>query len=98
MTIPTFPVLSGLAYPVLRKPMMSTVKTRSVNGKVNALQMMAFPLWNYTLTYSFLRSASAYKEWQTLLAFFLSVGGAANVFQFHDVDDCQATAQGFGAG
>lgn len=98
MTIPTFPPLAGLAYPTKRRPNMSTLKTRSINGKVNALQMMAFPYWNYELPYSFLRAADPNLEFQTLTAFFLGVGGAAGVFQFNDVDDGEVVAQGFGVG
>ena len=98
MTVPTFPALPGIVYPVKRFPIMSTIKNRSINGKVTTLQLLTYPLWNYELQYSFLRSADAFKEYQKLLAFFLTVGGAAGLFQFNDVDDMTATGQNFGVG
>lgn len=99
MTAPLiFPSLDGVSYPVIKKPIMSTDRNRSVSGKVNALQNYVYPLWNWTLPYSFLRTASPHQEYQTLIAFFLQNGGDANAFQFHDVDDDTATAQAFGTG
>lgn len=98
MTIPTFPSLAGLAYPVLRRPIMSTQKLRSVNNKVTALQMASYPIWGYELPYSVLRSASPQLEWETLVAFFLELRGAARLFQYQDVDDYAVTDQGLGVG
>ncbi len=98
MTLLTFPPLAGLIYPVARSPMFSTVINRSVSGKVNALQMMSAPLYTYKVGYSFLRAFSPHVEFQTLEAFFLQVGGRAKAFQFNDIDNMTATAQGFGIG
>jgi len=98
MTLLTLPALDGITYPVLKKPMMATDLNRSVSGKVNALQLMSYPLWNWTLPYSFLRSVSPHTEFQTLSTFFLANGGRAKAWAFHDVDDDTATAQSFGQG
>ena len=98
MTLLTFPPLSGLVYPVGRQPIMSTIVNRAVNNKVNALQMVSYPIYAYALEYSFLRAFSPHAEFQTLSTFFKQVGGRAKAFQFHDVDTDTATAQAFGTG
>ncbi len=98
MTILTFPELSGLTYPSIKRPMMATDFQRSISGKASALQLMSYPLWNIELSYTFLRSTTATLEFQTLAAFFLQNGGRACAWAFHDPDDDTATNQVFGTG
>lgn len=98
MTIQTFPTLSGLTFPAKRSPIWSTLKHRNVSGKVSALQQWTSPLYKYDLPFSVLRSDSINLEWQTLLGFYNSVGGGAQMFRFTDPDDGSVTAQSFGTG
>ncbi len=98
MTIPTFPTnLPGKTFPLTRSVIWSTLKHRAVSGKGSALQQWTAPIYRYEFPYSFLRSGSQ-AELQTLEAFYNSVGGDAQLFQFYDTDDHTATTQVFGQG
>jgi uncharacterized protein (TIGR02217 family) len=98
MTLPVFPTLIGLTYPVIRRPVWRTIKQESLSGKRTRLPMRVIPQWQYELPYDMLRSDSVNLEWQTLLGFYNSVLGAAYLFQFNDVDDNAVTTQSFGTG
>jgi hypothetical protein len=52
---------------------------------------MQYPIWEFELTYEFLR-ADVTQEYQTLLGFFLSRLGAFDTFLFKDLDDYLVTA------
>lgn len=98
MALTTFPLtLPGKTFPLTRSVIWSTIKHRAVSGKASALQQWTAPLYRYEFPYSFLRSGSE-AELQTLEAFYNSVGGDAQLFQFFDTDDNTATAQAFGQG
>lgn len=53
--------------------------------------MMAYPIWEYELTYDLLSDQSLTDALQTLMGFFLQCQGSANPFLFKDPDDYQAT-------
>jgi uncharacterized protein (TIGR02217 family) len=104
MTLPIFPTLSGLTYPVKRYPTQRTLHQEAVSGQDNPISLWTYNRWRYELTYSALNSNSAARqgmaalEWQTLAAFYNSVRGSALVFQYTDVDDGSVTDQLFGTG
>lgn len=98
MVMPIFPTLPGRTFPFTRSVDWQSLKHRSVSGKVTALQQWTAPIYHYGASYSFLRSAPTLLEWQTLLGFYNSVGGDAQLFQFTDNDDKTVVAQGFGTG
>jgi uncharacterized protein (TIGR02217 family) len=98
MTLPIFPALAGIAYPVRRTPRWSTLKQEAVSGKTTALQLWSYPAYRYELAYDLLRADSAHLEWQTLVGFFNLVGGAAQPFLFNDPDDGSAAGQSLGSG
>lgn len=98
MTIPVFPSLVGVTYPVGRSPNWNTDIQRTVTGKRTALANFSYPIWAYELSYDVLRSDITNLEWQTLLAFYNLNYGPANVWQFTDPDDGSVTAQAFGQG
>lgn len=97
MTIPTFPPLPGVSWPVGRSPMWSTDKQVTVSGRVTTLQYFSYPRYKYELTFDVLRSDSNL-EWQTLVAFYNRVGGGALLFQFNDTDNTSVTDQALGTG
>lgn len=97
MAVPLFPTLNGLTYPVPRYPIFKTTHQESASGQDNPIELWSFPRWQYTATFSFLRS-DANVEWQTLAAFFLSMRGSSRVFQWNDVDDSSVTDQLIGTG
>lgn len=95
MAIQTFPTSLYKGLPFKRSPTWNTLKHRAVSGRVTALQQWSAPIYKYEAVFEILRS-NALAEWQTLMAFYNSVGGAAQVFKFIDDDDYVATDQEFG--
>lgn len=98
MTVPTFPTLPGLAYPVARKPMWRTDREESFSGIESRYPTRATPKWNYELQFSVLRSSTALPEWQQLASFFNSLQGANGLFKYVDPMDYTVTDQPFGTG
>ena len=98
MTIPVFPSLPGLAFPVDRTPNSATVLQKSSSGKKSALQLYSFPEYQYTLDIELLRQFSSHTEFDTFLGFINSLGGQGNVFYFTDPDDSSVTDQPNGTG
>lgn len=100
MTIPVFPdrsVLPGLAWPVKRLPMWSTLHQPTVSGKDTPLPQWTYPRYGFELAFDMLRSDSN-AELQTLMGFYNSMQGSAGVFAYVDPDDSIATDQAFGFG
>lgn len=98
MSVQVFPSLPGLGFSWVRKPIWSTLKQRSVSGKRSALALWSYPLYEWELTYEFIRSAAATPEWQQLQAFFNSRQGAFDTFLLTDPDDNSVAAQALGTG
>src|SRR6185312_13590332 len=99
MTIPTFPSLIGIAWPVKRSPLWSTLKQPAISGLETRFPLWSLPRWKYSLTYDLLRSDAVNLEWQTLVGFFNEVQAAAGqLFQFTDQNDNAVTNQSFGTG
>lgn len=99
MALPVFPALIGLDWPVLRTPDWSNTDVqRSVTGKRTTLARQSYPFYRYELSHSLLRSDAANLEWQTLLSFYNSVNGPANLFRYTDPADGTATAQAIATG
>jgi len=97
-TIPTFPPLKGLAWPVTRAPLQSTIKQEAISGKQTRLQLYTFGRYRYGLTFSYLGSGAQNQDWQLLTSFFQSVAGAALPFHFNDMYDNQVAGQLLGTG
>lgn len=97
MTIPIFPTLAGISFPVGVAPMWSTLLFEATAGNRSRLQLWTYPRYKITLPFEFLRS-DANAELQTLMGFVNSVGGDAQVFQFDNPDDYTVTNQAFGTG
>jgi uncharacterized protein (TIGR02217 family) len=96
--IPTFPALKGLAWPVTRSPVQSTLKQEAISGKQTRLQLYTFGRYKYGLTFSYLGSGAQNQDWQLLTSFFQSVAGAALPFHFNDIYDKQVAGQVLGYG
>jgi uncharacterized protein (TIGR02217 family) len=97
-TIPTFPTLKGMAWPVQRSPVQSTLKQKAISGKETRLQLYSFGLYKYDLAFSYLGSGAQNQDWQLLLSFFQLVAGAALPFHFNDMYDSQVAGQVLGTG
>src|SRR5271168_1532617 len=94
MTIPVFPSLIGLSWPVKRVPLFYTIRQPSQSGKETTIRQWLYPKYQYELTFDYLSAA----DWQNLEGLFCSVGGIAGVFYFNDAADNAVSAQQFGTG
>ena len=98
MTIPTFPSLDGITYPVVRTPTFKTIAHESVSGTSTTQSPQAFAIYSYDLPYEFLRTDSPNVELQTLMSFFQAAKGSAVPFHFNDPDDNAVAGQALGTG
>lgn len=98
MSVPVFPLLPGIAYPRPRAARWDTVKQDALSGKRTRYPLWTFPVYEYELTFSYLRSDANTAEWQALLGFINSVQGAAQLWAYSDPDDNSVSAQPFGSG
>jgi hypothetical protein len=90
MAIPAFPTLPGLEYPVTRTPTASTLRQKAISGRETFQPLWNAPLYKYEVSFSLLRAAEIFAEWQLLQGFWNNVMfQAGGVFQFDDPnDDC----------
>jgi hypothetical protein len=99
MSLPVFPTLPGLEYPVKRAPLASSLRQKAISGRETLQPLWTAPLYKYEVSFSLLREAQSFQEWQLLQGFWNSVmftpGG---VFQFNDPNDNSATSEPFGTG
>ena len=103
MTIPTFPTLVGLEWPVTKQPYWDTLVQKPISGKETRLQLWNYPRYQYTLSFSVLGSGAQVAgttntDWNTLLGFFNQVGGSALPFHYYDSVDNSITNQALGTG
>lgn len=92
------PSLLGLMYPAAREPVWDTIVQQNISGKEVRIAKETFPRYRYQISYSILRSAQAYTEFQTLIGFFNSLYGKFDTFLYLDPDDHTATSQQIGIG
>lgn len=93
-----FPTLPGAMFPsrtVIAPPV--SIKTTPSQREFKARDS-SIPRYRYTLAIEFLRVASPFAEYQSLLGFFNRVGGTFDDWLFQDLDDNTATADTFGVG
>ena len=94
-----FPTLPGLSWTERHRiPETKTILQTSVSGLDTAFQLWSFPRYTWKMSFDILRSSNAFYEWQSLLSFFLSVGGTAQTWLFYDWEDNSVTAQSIGTG
>jgi uncharacterized protein (TIGR02217 family) len=98
VSLPVFPSLPGITFPVKRAAVWSSTKHESLSGKRVRISYYSYPLYQFEVAFNFLRSAAAYLEWQQLAGFINQLTGGTGAFLFQDPNDYQATAQTFGIG
>jgi len=100
MTIPTFPVLPLVAYPVKRSLVTKTVKEEAMAGPTFRYPIRTRPKWQWEISVDALREKrpSVSGEWTTLNSFLLSILGPAFPFYYLDQLDNAATTAQFGTG
>lgn len=93
-----FPDLPGLSFSVTRKPTFTSKILTTANGKELRARETISPMYNFSLSYEFLRDNVQFKELQKLASFFMNLYGEWDTFLFQDPDDCIANGMFFGIG
>ena len=92
-----FPVLPGLMWNVVKKPIWSTAVHQTASGKETRLAYWTYPRWEFDLAYEFLRDDSN-NELKTLAGFFLQRQGAYDSFLYTDPYDNTVNGQALATG
>lgn len=80
--------LPGLTFSVHKKPMFNTRISEAASGFEVRNALMAFPKWDFELTYEYLEdSTGAESSLKTIMGFFLARQGAYDTWLFKDPDD-----------
>lgn len=98
MSVPVFPSLPGITFPVKQSIKWSGNQQDALSGKRTRTSFMTYPTYAFEVTFNFLRSAATYAEWQQLAAFINSLAGGTGLFAYQNPNDYVATAQSFGQG
>lgn len=108
MTEAIFPALPGLGWSVTKAPAFSTRLQTSISGRELRLLDHPDPIWEWKLTYSFLRDkndtrggtgrGTGFDELRQLAGFFLARRGSFESFLFNDPTDNLATDETIGVG
>lgn len=93
MSNAVYPALPGLQYPIKRTPLWKTTAKSTPSGREWRTTAMVAPRYRLVLQYEFLRSLSAYGEYQALFDFFNARSGSLDSFLFRDPDDSVVTEQ-----
>lgn len=98
MSLQQFPVLPGVAWGIIKAPVMSTRVMTAASGVEYRAQDWSYPRWKFTLPFQFLRQYNAYIEWSTLVGFVLQQAGMFGNFIYDDPFDDTVTNQQIGVG
>lgn len=97
-----FPVIRGLAWDVKKTPEFYTLTATSPTGLNVSAVLSAFPVWHFSLQYSYLRdyisAQNAQNDLQQLVGFFLNRYGNVDDFLYLDPNDNKVTNQVIGIG
>ena len=103
MTLPTFPTLPGQGWSVHKKPTFSTRVSAHSSGREIRVGLYAHALYEFELTFDGLDSSGGFpglqsQSLQTLMGFFLSLGGQLNAFLYVDPTDNVVSGQAIATG
>lgn len=98
MPLHLYPALPGVIFPTKKTPSWATDTHRSVSGRRSTLAWYSYPIYEFEVSYSFLRATAAHPEQQELMAFYNTVNGRANLFRYNDPSDNTVTANSIGQG
>ncbi len=93
-----FPTFAGLTWDKEYKASFNTIVQTAVSGKEIRISLMASPIYEFNLTFDFLRNKVNAKEWQTLYNFYLAHKGSFDSFLFDYAEDNTAANQIIGVG
>ena len=105
---PVFPALPTLGWNVKKTPVWSATTALSVSGREKRAARQCFPVWEFELTYEFLRERtqnnpiyfpnSPYTELEQISQLFLACLGSYGEFYFEDPDDSTRAGMAIGTG
>jgi hypothetical protein len=104
MTLPIFPILPGMTWPLNRKTIGGkNLVFEADSGAVATAQLWSKPIYEWDLSFDGLASNAGHpglgvESKQLLEAFFLQCGGRASPFLFIDASDCYQAGSAFGIG
>ena len=94
-----FPELRGLSWSVTKTPEFYTLTKTSPTGLDVSAVLSAYPRWQFSLRYEFLRDdGTARGELQKLLGLFLACNGNVEDFLYLDPNDHKAQNERIGVG
>jgi hypothetical protein len=93
-----FPTLLGQEITASRAPFFSTKIQTAVSGKETRAAFMAYPKWNLSCSYEFLRDGGRGNDLQTIEGLFLQMRGAWDSFLVVVPSDSVATDMLFATG
>jgi uncharacterized protein (TIGR02217 family) len=103
-----FPVLPGVTWSVIKAPKFATRIQSSISGREMRVLDQLYPIWTWTLIYSFLRDqndtshgnagGTGFDELRTLAGFFLRQQGSFQTFLYNDPTDNVVRLQYIGTG
>ncbi|MDR3414218.1 MAG: DUF2460 domain-containing protein [Formivibrio sp.] len=98
MSNSVYPDLPGMKLDATVSPRFSTKIQSAISGRETRAAFMAYPLWDITLAYEFLRSNGAFPELDTLAGFFMQMKGSWDSFLISIPNDNAVTDMQFGMG
>lgn len=99
MSTQLFPTLKGLGFDIVRTAIWGNTVEQFISGKELRINNgWTYPRYQWDLTFNFLRSASAYTEFQQLIGFYNARNGGYDSFLYQDTDDNAVAAQSIGTG
>lgn len=93
-----FPKLIGETWPVVKRPVFSTIVQNTASGREVRVANWSAPRFEWEIPYSWLSQAQAQADFQTLFGFVCARYGSFDSFLFDDVTDNNVTGQIIGTG
>lgn len=98
MTSLVWPVLPGLAFPVVRVPQWRNGRQEAVSGKESTVKYRRYPRIRWELQYEILRDDLSVSEAKALTGLFNACAGSFDTFLYTDPDFNAVTLESFGTG
>ena len=98
MSTDVLPTMPGLTFPQGRSMIWSDDLQEAVSGKETAIARWTYPRWEWSLSYSVIRTFTVTSELKTFLSFALKRQGRPGTFLYQDQDDNTAVGQIIGTG
>lgn len=98
MSNDVFPALPGLTWDIKRNPKFKTITHETIGGSEARATFMAFPFWEFELSYEIIRDRAAKPELESLMGFFMKHQGSLDTWLYDCPEDNAVTDMQFGTG